>query len=236
MNEINLDFEQGLYNNKLEYDNQNSNQINENNKINNNPKKEENLNNQKHTELQIKSENKDKNQEKLFFWKFLIYNSKIEMNYDQFSQIIYWNGVFEIIFVVLSLISIFTISPVFVIFFVHLIRSIIGFVLICKLPLTHQVIENLSGCENESLNEISRKLTVEFRRLLEKTEESVKCLLITYFILSILGLLVDIISLIVLMAKMSMYENSAGYFLQMILNGLFLCNFFYLFFMFLKFI
>ena len=80
--------------------------------------------------------------------------------------------------------------------------------------------------EKAAYKEISNKLTVEFRRILEKTEESVKCLLITYFILSILGLLVDIICLIILVAHMSMYEYSAGYFLQMILIGLFLCNFF----------
>jgi len=226
MNEINIDFEQGLYNNKLEYDNQNNNQINENNKNSNNPKKQENLNNnpdnEKLEDQLLKLENKEKNSEKLFFWKFLIYNSKIEMNYDQFTQIIFWNSIFEIIFFVFSFISIFLISPVFLIFFVHFIRSIIGLVLICKLPLTHQVIENISGYENESLNEISNKLTIEFRRLLEKTENSVKCLLIAYFIMSIIGILIDLVSFIILMVSLNIYSKSSIYFLQLILNGMFL--------------
>lgn len=167
------------------------------------------------TSLQVEMnpiKNRKNNEEKIFFFKFLNFNTKIEMNYDQFAMTIYWTGILELLLFLLSML--FFIIGYFLAGFliVHLSRSIIGLCIVRNMPLTHHVIENLNGFENESLEDINKKLNDEFKKLLHITEENLKTSLVLYFINSIICFVIDAVGIILLVSKKSYLDNPQVFF------------------------
>jgi hypothetical protein len=213
----------GRVNNNINYNNNNPNTYSYNNNNNNIQISQKNSNNiVSNSNNNINSDNdtpvhrRKTNEEKLFFFKFLNYNTKIEMHYDQFALMIYWTSILDIVLFLISLFFIgFTSSLVFVLI-VHVARGVVGFCLIKNMPLTHQVIDNLNGFEDDSLEIISNKLTIEFKKQLNLTEEKLKTCLVMYFISCILCLIIDVIGVMLVITRLNAKEDTGLFFFLLI--------------------
>jgi len=84
-------------------------------------------------------------------------------------------------------------------FLPHMARSVIGFIILKNLPNTYQVIENMKDYESQTLEEIQNFMIGNFKVMLSENEAKLKPFLITYFILTIVNLIIDIIMFIVLL-------------------------------------
>jgi len=132
-----------------------------------------------------------------------MYNSKIEINFESFMNNIYWISLLEgALFIFLF--ALFCSSPsslaMMWAFLPHLARSVIGFVILSRLPNTFQVIENLKDYENQSLEDIQSQMLQNFKTLLAENEGSLKPFLQTYFGLTVFDILLDIIMFFVLLS------------------------------------
>lgn len=145
---------------------------------------------------------------KLFFFKFVMYNTNIENNYSEFQYKVFWISTIECIIFVLSLIliSIKLHGYTFAATTTHLLKSVIGFLILRNAPSTDKVIENLDGFENNTYDEINRKLEYEFNVLIERAEQKLKVLMVIYFILNITCLILDIVLLGVTLGKMKVIQ------------------------------
>lgn len=145
---------------------------------------------------------------KLFFFKFVMYNTNIENNYSEFQYKVFWISTIECIIFVLSLIliSIKLHGYTFAATTTHLLKSVIGFLILRNAPATDKVIENLDGFENNTYDEINRKLEYEFNVLIERAEQKLKVLMVIYFILNITCLILDIVLLGVTLGKMKVIQ------------------------------
>ena len=154
----------------------------------------------------INDSNKQKNKERLFFFQFLMYNTKIEMHYSDFHSMIYWICFLEIALFIIVL-GLLISSPSHLsfnfIFIIHLIKSVIGGFLLRNLPNTYTVIENLSNYESSSLEDIQIKMYHEFKILLQSNEKKLKILLFLYFLFTIICMIVDIIVFAVVLSNWS---------------------------------
>lgn len=138
----------------------------------------------------------DKNKEKFFFFKFLMYNSKMEMHYEFFTNILYWTSIMEIVVWFISFIIFCTDTSEFGIIWaliLHVPRGVIGFLILKYIPSSFQVIENLEDTQNDSLDVVQEKLLTNFVELLKENEPKMKPFLITYLALTGANLLIDII-------------------------------------------
>lgn len=161
-----------------------------------------NSSNNKHEDKKLEIEknaytkNKEKNEEKIHFFKFLIYNTKIEINYEKIQSYLYWGSITEFA-VWLVLLALFISDPSSMainwLFVYHVARGSIGIIIICKIPKTHEVLEDMGEFENSSLEEVQRGLESKYALLLQKADIVLKPLLMAYFIITIISLLVDII-------------------------------------------
>lgn len=176
----------------------------ENNELNNsslNMKMNNNMNMYNNSKLNVDSHlnnnEKDNNNNKLYFFKFVMYNANIENNYSEFQYKVFWISSIEIIIFVLSLllISVKLHGYTFAATVTHLAKSVIGFIILRNAPSTDKVIENLDGFENNTYDEINRKLEYEFNVLLERAEQKLKVLMVIYFVMNITCLILDVILL-----------------------------------------
>lgn len=172
--------------------------INENNNYNIN-----NINTENSQLNNNKAHHRQSNEEKIFFFKFLNNSTKIELNYDSFTSTVYWTSILEAILFIISLC--FLIFHHYVVFFliVHLSRAVIGLLIVGKMPKTYQIIENISGFENENLDNISRKFNEEFKKILSTVEDKLKILLVFYFSNTITCLIIDIVGIILAIVKVN---------------------------------
>lgn len=177
------------------------------NNFNNNNQFEEVKSNNQQVGLQnenksIAEQNKEKNREKYLFFKFLMYNSKIEINFESFMGNIYWISLLEGSIWILQW-ALFLSSPsslaVVWFFLPHLARAIVGFIILRNLPNTFQVIENLRDYENQSLDDIQNQMLNNFKGLLANNEAKLQPWLISYFVLTIIDLIIDIVMFFVLL-------------------------------------
>lgn len=205
--------------------------------IKDNYRSEEGFNNDKNSSTNTPSTqntydkhvNKEKNKEKIFFWKFLINTTKAEMNYDQFGLLLFWNSILEITFFLLSLLFFIWGHGLVLILLFHLIRGLIGIWALVKLPLTHQIIESLDGFENDSLESITAKLNNEFAKLLENAQGKTKALLVIYFILTIICIITDVIGIILVITELKATDDAEQYFFIMTLLFFLLCKTIFIF-------
>jgi hypothetical protein len=179
----------------------NSNKYNQNNQF------EEVKSNNQQVGLQnenksLAEQNKEKNKEKYLFFKFLMYNSKIEINFESFMGNVYWISLLEGSIWILQW-ALFLSSPsslaVVWFFLPHLARAIVGFIILRNLPNTFQVIENLRDYENQTLDDIQNQMLNNFKSLLTESEGKIRPWLISYFVLTIIDLLIDITMFFVLL-------------------------------------
>jgi hypothetical protein len=153
------------------------------------------------SEQEIYQANKAKNNEKSLFFQFLINNTKIEVHLEQLQSYLFWNAFLEYL-TWLVLLALFISSPkslaVIWVLFYHNARATVGLFILRHMPKTHQVVENLRDYENNSLEDIQKSMEENYISLIHNTENVLKPLLITYFILTVLSLIIDVVMFFVI--------------------------------------
>jgi hypothetical protein len=172
--------------------------------------------------------NLEKNQEKILFFKFLIYNTKVEMHIDKFLSYFYWISLIEF-FVWLVLLMLFISSPKTMsinwLFIYHVARGSLGIFITFRTPNTHQVIENIADYENSSLEEIQKSLEMKYVELIQQNDTILKPLLISYFIITIIGFIIDLLALIVIALNYNTKHNEFRNIIVLASLVIFLSNF-----------
>jgi hypothetical protein len=169
--------------------------------------------------------NKNKNKDKLIFFNFLMYNTKLEVHLEELQSYLYWVGLIEyaVWAVVLAL---FISSPkdfgIIWLFVYHIARATIGMFILKNIPKTHFIIENLQSYENSSLEDIQKMMEHNYVTLIHDNERILKPLLITYMILTAVGLIVDFVVFAVVASKFSQKGVSEKVFALLIAISVFI--------------
>lgn len=152
----------------------------------------------------IYQKNKLCNNEKILITNFLVFNTKIETHLDQLQGYLFWVGILEY-FTWIILLSLFISSPsnmwIIWIFVYHNARATIGIFILKFLPKTHQVIEDLKIYDQNSLEEIQKLMEENYIKLIQEKEKILKPLMTTYFILTVISQIVDVIVFFVICTR-----------------------------------
>jgi hypothetical protein len=145
----------------------------------------------------------------LQFYKFLFYSMKIEIKVHEFYDLIRFSNQSEISLWILSVILYMNspndFSNVFVwIHLFHVIRGLIGFIILLKLPRSFNVVEAMKNVpekemETKLFNDIAR--SVVKREVIDKLE-GIKCWLITYFSFTFVNFVFDVIDFLYVLASL----------------------------------
>ena len=150
----------------------------------------------------IYEKNKELNKERIGFFTFLMNSAKGEMAFDGFQKILFWNGIFDIFlfFICFCLFCSYASQFWRNIFFVgHAVRGVVSLLILKYLPRTSTIIQNLENFENESLEVIHNKIYEEYKKLLMQNENRIRPSMYTYWIITIIDFLIDIIIFFVLL-------------------------------------
>ena len=154
------------------------------------------------TERKIYQKNKELNKQRIGFFTFLMNSAKGEMAFDGFQKILFWNGIFDIFlfFICFCLFCSYASQFWRNIFFVgHAVRGVFSLLILKYLPRTSTIIQNLENFENESLEVIHNKIYEEYKKLLMQNENRIRPSMYTYWIITIIDFLIDIIIFFVLL-------------------------------------
>ena len=154
------------------------------------------------TERKIYKKNKELNKQRIGFFTFLMNSAKGEMAFDGFQKILFWNGIFDIFlfFICFCLFCSYASQFWRNIFFVgHAVRGVVSLLILKYLPRTSTIIQNLENFENESLEVIHNKIYEEYKKLLMQNENRIRPSMYTYWIITIIDFLIDIIIFFVLL-------------------------------------
>ena len=202
MNEINLDEnternEENRINNKnIQQENFEVREINENNHNDVVDVEGEERNGIKNSHLNEDIHNTEKNHynintEKFFFFKFLMNYTTLEYYYDKFQQILLFVSIVE--FIGAIILCCVGLGILLVLLFPHLIRVVFAIIILCCMPLSHQILEEkLTNTENYTIEEINEIIKNAFLETM-KNKGWLKACLIVYFILTIIDILIDAI-------------------------------------------
>jgi hypothetical protein len=112
--------------------------------------------------------NLEKNKNKYGFFRFLVYSTKIEIHVEEFQCLLLYVSCMEVALFCFS-ICLFISSPstfsIFWTFTTHLIRAILGFILLKRFPDTHNVIDNLDEYENSTMADIELSIINKYRNV-----------------------------------------------------------------------
>jgi hypothetical protein len=224
MNSNNFDLENNYNNNNNSYSNQqkanishnqsqNQNQFNDNNNnYDNNLARniEDNSIELQRMNLLIEN-NKKVNKDKVGFYKFLIYSTKAEIHLNSFKGLLYWISLCEIFLYILSIL-LFISSPksfyLFWAFTTHLIRGILGIIVLFRIPDSYMCLENLDKYDSSSIESLQRDLTTNYFQILSENENRIKPFLITYFIFTLINFIIDNLIFFYLLSKWEYQEYS----------------------------
>ena len=154
------------------------------------------------TERKIYQKNKELNKQRIGFFTFLMNSAKGEMAFDGFQKILFWNGIFDIFlfFICFCLFCSYASQFWRNIFFVgHAVRGVVSLLILKYLPRTSTIIQNLENFENETLEVIHNKIYEEYKKLLMQNENRIRPSMYTYWIITIIDFLIDIIIFFVLL-------------------------------------
>ena len=203
--------------NELDYE------INKQNRDLEKPQISENVNNP--SDVAIYNMNKNKNKDKLIFFNFLMYNTKLEVHLDELQNYLYWVGIIEYA-VWIVIMALFISSPkdfgIIWLFVYHIARSTIGLFILRHIPKTHFVIENLQSYENSSIEDIQKLMEHNYVTLIHDNERVLKPLLITYMVLTAVSLIVDFVIFGVIASKFGQTGISEKVFALLIAISIFI--------------
>ena len=151
---------------------------------------------------QIYIKNRELNKERIGFFTFLLNSSKAEMLFDRFQNILFWNSLYDIFLFFICFCLFCSYASQFwpnIFFIGHAIRGVISILILKRLPTSANIIKNLDNFENESLQAIHNKIYEEFKKLLKQNENKIRLLIYTYWIITVIDFLIDIIIFFVLL-------------------------------------
>jgi hypothetical protein len=144
----------------------------------------------------------------LQFYKFLFYSMKTEVKIHEFYDLIRFSNQSEISLWILSLVLYFNSPKDFENMFVwihllHLIRGVIGFIILLKMPRSYTVVESM---KNTSENELETKLFNDIARNIAKKEviepmQKMRQWLLIYFILTFINFIFDVIDFLYVLSN-----------------------------------
>lgn len=171
----------------------------------------ENIFNSSQQQESIYTKNLKVNKEKMNFWRFLMYSTKAEIYICEFHNLLYWVSLLEIFLYLIGL-ALFISSPKnfseFWAFTTHIIRAILGLIVLKRLPNSSTVIEEVRESENSTLEDIQSKVLQTYKNLLSNNEGRIKPVLTAYFALTIIDIIIDNIIFFFLLHKWSKNEYS----------------------------
>ena len=151
---------------------------------------------------QIYIKNRELNKERIGFFTFLLNSSKAEMLFDRFQNILFWNSIYDIFLFFICFCLFCSYASQFwpnIFFIGHAIRGVVSILILKRLPTSANIIRNLDNFENESLQAIHNKIYEEFKKLLKQNENKIRLLIYTYWIITVIDFLIDIIIFFVLL-------------------------------------
>ena len=154
------------------------------------------------TEQKIYDKNRELNKQRIGFFTFLMNSTKGEMAFDGFQKVLYWNGILDIFLFIISFCLFLSYPSQFwrnIFFVLHAVKGVISLFILKNLPTTSSVIEGLDNFENESLPAIHEKIFSEYKKLLLQNEKRIRSLMYTYWIITVIDFLIDIIIFFVLL-------------------------------------
>jgi len=183
---------------------------NHNNIGNNNPENDDNIyNNTELNKYKIYEENKRQNKMKIETAEFMNYAIKVEILFQTLQGYLYWISLIEL-FIFLVLFFMFCSSPKSLSrmwwFIFHFFRGMLGMGIIYYLPKTYEIIENLKEIP-EQLEQLKSSLIGSFFDLLNPHKKRLKLFLLSYFSLTILCTVIDIMMFCVCASDIGIVEN-----------------------------
>jgi uncharacterized membrane protein (DUF373 family) len=164
------------------------------------------MNEQNIIDKSIYNKNLKTNQEKIAFWKFLMYGTKAEVHINSIQALLYWVSIMELFLFALGL-ALFISSPnnfaIFWAFITHVVRAILGLILLKRLPGTHLVIEELKEYEDSTIQDVENNILQLYKNMLSNNEKSIGRILLWYFIFTIIDIIMDNIVFFYLQQKWS---------------------------------
>lgn len=147
-------------------------------------------------EINIYKKNLETNKNKVLLFDFLMTVTKIDYCFEKIQSYLYWVGLMEFFFwfilIGLFISDIKYMAKVFFFIF-HIPRGIIGIIILYYLPKTYEVINGLENFETNSLEEIKEKISANYIKILNSKEVILKPLLISYFVSTMITIIVDIV-------------------------------------------
>ena len=154
------------------------------------------------SEKKIYEKNTELNKQRIGFFTFLMNSTKGEMAFDEFQKILFWNGILDIFLFFICFCLFLSYASQFwrnIFFIGHAARGVVSILILKYLPTTSSVIESLNDFENESLPVIHNKIYEQYKRLLLQNERRIRPSMYTYWIITVIDFLIDIIIFFVLL-------------------------------------
>ena len=177
----------------------------------------------------IYSKNLQNNKEKLSFFSFLMYSTKAEVYICEFYMLLFWVSLLEIFLYLIGL-ALFISSPhdfsEFWAFTTHLIRAILGLILLKRLPNSSTVIEEVKEFEQSTVEDVQGRILETFKNILTNNKHRLRPLIIAYFVFTIIDILIDNIIFFFLLDKWADNEYSLDNIIALVLIVAFFCKIF----------
>ena len=209
------EFNPNSYNNDNISDNFGNNPNNFNNSYNSNSP--ENI-------RKIYEENEKLNKLKIDTTEFMSYAVKVELLFQTLHGYLYWISNVEFLFFIV-LFFLFCSSPKTMgkiwWYIFHFFRGIFGIGIICYLPKTYELIENLQEIP-DNLENIKYSLIQIFFELLKPNQRKLKIFLLFYFSLTIFCTVIDIMLFCVFAPDIGLVENDKPFFFMLLSSIIFI--------------
>ena len=157
----------------------------------------------------IYEENEKRNRIKIETTEFMSYAVKVELLFQTLHGYLYWISNCEFLFFLFCS-SPKTMGKIWWYIF-HFFRGIFGIGIICYLPKTYELIENLQEIP-DNLENIKYSLIQIFFELLKPNQRKLKIFLLFYFSLTILCTVIDIMLFCVFAPDIGIVENDKPFF------------------------
>ena len=172
----------------------------------------------------IYEENEKRNRIKIETTEFMSYAVKVELLFQTLHGYLYWISNCEFLFF-LVLFFLFCSSPKTMgkiwWYIFHFFRGIFGIGIICYLPKTYELIENLQEIP-DNLENIKYSLIQIFFELLKPNQRKLKIFLLFYFSLTILCTVIDIMLFCVFAPDIGILENDKPFFFMLFSSIIFI--------------
>ena len=172
----------------------------------------------------IYEENEKRNRIKIETTEFMSYAVKVELLFQTLHGYLYWISNCEFLFF-LVLFFLFCSSPKTMgkiwWYIFHFFRGIFGIGIICYLPKTYELIENLQEIP-DNLENIKYSLIQIFFELLKPNQRKLKIFLLFYFSLTIFCTVIDIMLFCVFAPDIGLVENDKPFFFMLLSSIIFI--------------